>query len=141
MKTINEVGNKYGRLTVISRNGSDAKGSALWLCRCDCGAEKVIRGTDLRTGHTKSCGCLEHENRVHNGYKRMKPTHGMSKTRLYEVWSGMKGGAITRSTRISKITALVEFQSALNGIKISTHSQSGQNHMAITKMRRRANAL
>ena len=90
MKTINEVGNKYGRLTVISRNGSDVKGSALWLCRCDCGAEKVIRGTDLRTGHTKSCGCLERENRVHNGYKRMKPTHGMSKTRLYEVWAGMK---------------------------------------------------
>lgn len=84
------TGRRFGRLTVISRDGSDKQGRATWLCVCDCGTEIIIRGSNLLTGNTKSCGCLEQETRVHNGYRRMKRTHGMSKTRLYEVWSGMK---------------------------------------------------
>lgn len=81
------TGRRFGRLTVIGRAGSDKQGQAMWLCRCDCGTEKVVRGANLRHGRTRSCGCLEQENRVH-GY--MKRTHGMSKTRLYKVWRGMK---------------------------------------------------
>lgn len=34
-----------------------------WLCRCDCGTEKVVKGEDLRNGDTKSCGCLNDEKR------------------------------------------------------------------------------
>lgn len=30
---------------------------ALWLCKCDCGVSKAIRGTAMRCGHIKSCGC------------------------------------------------------------------------------------
>ena len=61
-KLIDEVGNRYARLTVIGRvfNG---KPGAYWLCRCDCGEGVVVIGTDLRRLHTKSCGCYQQEQR------------------------------------------------------------------------------
>jgi len=52
------IGQKYGRLTIIERAGSDSLGSATWLCECSCGNRIVVRGASLRSGHTKSCGCL-----------------------------------------------------------------------------------
>lgn len=90
MRTIDETGNRYGRLTVICRAGSNKKGIALWLCKCDCGGKTIARGSKLRRGETKSCGCFEQETRVRNGHKRMQLTHGMSQSRLYGVWAGMK---------------------------------------------------
>lgn len=88
MKTIDETGNRYGRLTVVCRAGSTKGGIARWLCQCDCGGKKVVIGSKLRRGETRSCGCLEREMRVTNGHKRMQ--HGMSSSRLYVVWNGMK---------------------------------------------------
>lgn len=90
MKTIDETGNRYGRLMVVCRAGSTKGGIARWLCQCDCGGKKVVIGSKLRRGETRSCGCLEQETRVSNGYKRMQPSHSMSRSRLYGVWSGMK---------------------------------------------------
>ena len=51
---------KFHRLTVLKRVENLGKNSQ-WLCRCDCGKEKVIRGNSLTTGNTKSCGCLNSE--------------------------------------------------------------------------------
>lgn len=53
----NLIGQTFGRLTVIKRNGT--KGSrALWRCRCACGKYTDVRSIDLLSGNTKSCGCL-----------------------------------------------------------------------------------
>ena len=54
-----EVGKKYGHLTVISRAGSDNRGEALWECECDCPTHNhiIVLGSNLRKGHTQSCGC------------------------------------------------------------------------------------
>ena len=41
---------KFGQLTVIKQNGRDKSKKIMWLCRCDCGNEKTIRGEDLRAG-------------------------------------------------------------------------------------------
>lgn len=56
---INMVGQKFGHLTVIARDGSDGRGEAKWLCECDCENHSQISvlGSNLRTGHTISCGC------------------------------------------------------------------------------------
>ena len=50
---------KFNHLTVIKRDGSDSRGEAKWLCKCDCGNPNLISvlGSNLRTGHTQSCGC------------------------------------------------------------------------------------
>jgi hypothetical protein len=57
----NFIGQKFGRLTVVEKAGRDKKRNALWLCRCDCGGEKIVRGYDLKNGKTQSCGCLRYE--------------------------------------------------------------------------------
>ena len=62
-KIINMTGKKFNKLTVIKRVYPNEKhGLARWLCKCDCGKEKIIRGTELRNGHIKSCGCLKKGN-------------------------------------------------------------------------------
>ena len=55
--TINEIGNKYGFLTVISRAESrKGRKTAFWNCKCECGNSTVVEGVKLRSGHTRSCG-------------------------------------------------------------------------------------
>jgi len=59
-KTIDEAGNRYGRLTVLSIAGIQLQSfHTQWLCKCDCGKTKVISANRLRSGTTKSCGCLK----------------------------------------------------------------------------------
>jgi hypothetical protein len=51
-----ETGNTYGRLTVLRFEGMQ-KGQPYFVCRCDCGKEVSVRGANLRSGNTTSCGC------------------------------------------------------------------------------------
>lgn len=64
----NEVGNRYGKLLVISRaqRPEGRPAGAYWLCQCDCGNQKIIRGADLRQGHVNSCGCLYGQHSIKN---------------------------------------------------------------------------
>lgn len=57
----NLIGEKFGMLTVIGQAPSTAKGLRRWVCRCDCGTEKIVMGSNLRRGTTVSCGC-KHRN-------------------------------------------------------------------------------
>lgn len=58
-KFIDLTGNKYGRLTVISK--ASGKSRTSWTCRCDCGNEITVIGSYLTTGDTTSCGCYKAE--------------------------------------------------------------------------------
>jgi len=80
------TGLKFGRLTGIRRCGGDPKhGDALWLCKCDCGKDKVARSYDLRKGKTSHCGCLLGKNLSAGSLK-----HGCKPKRLHEMWVNMK---------------------------------------------------
>ena len=74
---INEIGNIYGKLTVLKRalRPEGRPKGAYWLCQCECGTQKIIRGADLRAGSVNSCGCLlgKHsiKNEVGNIYGRL----------------------------------------------------------------------
>lgn len=57
--TIDLTGQQFGKLTVLKRAGSDKHYNALWLCQCECGNKKIISGSTLRRGESKSCGCLK----------------------------------------------------------------------------------
>ncbi|CAE6714128.1 hypothetical protein [Paraburkholderia haematera] len=61
MRAIDLSGCTFGRLTVLARDGSDAKRQAKWLCQCQCGTIKTIAGASLKKGTTKACGCLHVE--------------------------------------------------------------------------------
>lgn len=89
----NELGNTYGRLTVIDFAGTKptnhGKSSlAMWLCSCECGRTVVVNGHDLRRGNTTSCGCFKREQLLKANTK-----HGDSKkrnfSRLYRIWANI----------------------------------------------------
>ena len=78
------TGFKSGRLAVIGMADGRKNNQVLWRCRCDCGNETTVMGSNLRSGGTKSCGCLEVDMRG-----KSQLTHGLSKTREYAIWAGI----------------------------------------------------
>lgn len=56
-------GSKYNRLTVIRFTHKDKRFRRYYLFKCDCGVEKIIHGTAVTSGNTKSCGCYGKESR------------------------------------------------------------------------------
>lgn len=86
-KVINLINKRFIRLVVVVRAANDKQGKARWLCLCDCGNYKVALGSHLRNGTTKSCGCLQREQRqIIGGHSR---THGMSRTLEYKIYTNM----------------------------------------------------
>jgi len=81
---IDEIGNRYGRLRVIRRVPNDKK-RAKWECICDCGKTISVIGDSLRTGNTKSCGCLHRETLLN-----IQTTHDKKYTFSYVSWENMK---------------------------------------------------
>ena len=87
---IDMAGQKYGRLTVVALDRVENR-RAYWKCMCDCGLTVVAAAGNLRSGNTKSCGCLHREAVIAVG--KRNTTHGEShsnRTRLYTIWCGMK---------------------------------------------------
>ena len=81
---INDLtGMVFGRLTVLGMAGVQS-GKSMWLCRCECGIEKPVRGTHLSGGSIVSCGCFIRQ-KCGNQFQK----HGKSKTRTYRIWRNM----------------------------------------------------
>lgn len=83
-------GLRFGRWSVADRSitGSRTGTGAWWNCACDCGTERPVKSDSLISGKSLSCGCLHKEIVTEVG--KAKKTHGETKTRLYNVWAGMK---------------------------------------------------
>ena len=60
-KAIELMGKKFGRWTVIKRIYPNKGEQTMYLCKCECGTERIVQGGNLRGGTTKSCGCLKKE--------------------------------------------------------------------------------
>lgn len=58
---IDLTGDRYGRLLVVEFIGFSSHGKSVWLCECDCGKTHEVLSGSLRSGRTKSCGCLRVE--------------------------------------------------------------------------------
>lgn len=87
------TGKVFGYLEVISFH-ERVKGKARWLCKCKCGANAIVEGTQLGSGNTKSCGCLKFESR--------NVRHGMSKTRIHRIWRGMMNRCYNKNDQVYK---------------------------------------
>lgn len=55
----NLVGQKFGMLKVVSREPNTPHGDAMYGCVCECGNKRSVRGSHLKSGNTKSCGCIK----------------------------------------------------------------------------------
>lgn len=74
--TIDRTGQIFGLWTVLERMPKTSN----WLCRCGCGTEKVVSGSSLVIGTSKSCGCAQYV--IHT-------KHGMEGTATYNSWAAM----------------------------------------------------
>lgn len=87
-KPLDLVGQVFERLTVIARLPSSKLGSTMWLCRCTCGKERVVLGSNLTQGKTKSCGCFRDE-RLRQTNTRHGATWDGVHTPEYRAWAGL----------------------------------------------------
>ena len=85
LKLIDLTEQTFGRLTVISYHSKGKYDHTRWLCKCECGKEKVIFSSALKSGHTKSCGCLNLEN-----VKKSNMKYNKYGSREYNSWASMK---------------------------------------------------
>jgi hypothetical protein len=82
-------GQRFGRLLVLRRAGSDRHRCPLWACVCDCGAETTCRGAGLRSGRTRSCGCLLREGTSRGTYRHGHRPRGRASPE-YNSWMAMR---------------------------------------------------
>lgn len=85
-------GRQFGRLTVIERAPNEKSRHARWQCKCSCGKIKTVAARHLKSGDIASCGCYSLEQNVES-----HTTHGLTYTRLYNIWSGMLARCSTPS--------------------------------------------
>lgn len=83
-KIKNLTGHRFERITVLSfceiRNHA-----VYWNCICDCGAKTIVKGSNLLSGRTKSCGCYQKD-----AAKEFMTKHGQTDSRLHNIWIQMR---------------------------------------------------
>ena len=90
MRTKYELtGERFSQLTAIKDVGSDKEKNRLWLCKCDCGNEVIVKSSYLKNGHTKSCGCRKSIITAERNKAGMIGSVPRRKNRLYRIYYGM----------------------------------------------------
>lgn len=89
-KLMDITGQRYGKLTAIKFSHKDKRNQQFWLFKCDCGNEKIICIGHVKSGNTKSCGCLRIER---------KTKHKMYGTRIYKSWMSMKERCLNKNRK------------------------------------------
>lgn len=79
-------GQRFARLIVRLRSPGNTRGHARWECVCDCGNVTIVPAGRLKSGNTRSCGCLARDSA--GGITQAK--HGLSDTAEYSIWSNIK---------------------------------------------------
>lgn len=83
------TGQRVGRWLVVERGQNTRHGHARWICRCDCGRLKLVAVSSLRSGQSRSCGCLRRE-----VLSAVRATHGHTRggreTAEFRSWRAMR---------------------------------------------------
>ena len=79
------TGQTFSKWTVIKRSENSKYSRVQFLCRCECGNEKIIDAGNLRHNKSKSCGCSGSRTTMRERFT----THGMRRSRIYSIWTNM----------------------------------------------------
>lgn len=82
---IDLTGRIFNRLTVLKLGASTKDNRRRWICLCSCGNESLVLTNNLKTGHSRSCGCLQKEIT-----KKRLTVHGLRKSPEYLAWVNMR---------------------------------------------------
>ena len=121
MKLIDETGNKYFHWTVLRKATKEVngrKGGAYWLCQCDCNkkTKKIICGSSLRKGESKSCGCASFVNTRITLQKKLNKR----KEELVGLINTNYQGSIMKIIEYNNATnVVVQFQDKYRALKIT----------------------
>lgn len=108
------TGQRFGRLVAIRDSGDRASsGEVLWECKCDCGEFSFVQSGRLRSGNTKSCGCLRKE----VGFKTMK-----TKSYHKKAIETRKSNTLVEGTNLSNLTG-----------RLSSNNTSGKKGVCWSK--------
>ena len=138
------TGKRYGRLTVIEEVERIRYPSGIpdrmWECVCDCGNIFRCNSGRLRSGNTKSCGCLRKEIASKKSYK-----HGGSKTKLYRIWDEMNGRCHCKSNKAFKnyggrgISVCDEWRNDFSAFRLWAISNGYQEGLTIERVNNNGN--
>jgi hypothetical protein len=125
---IDETKKRYGRLKVIAFAGLNRRGEARWLCACKCGKRSVVVGSNLRSGHSTSCGCSREAAKFRHGHCVLR------RSRTYQSWYAMLQRCTNPNTH--------EWMSyGGRGIKVCKRWRTFDNFLADMKSRPRSKTL
>jgi hypothetical protein len=82
------LGEKFGFLTVLSVSGVDRHRQKKYLCKCDCGKEKIVLSGNLKKGNSTSCGC-KRKLTCSTRMSKLNLRHGMTGTKLWRTWKAV----------------------------------------------------
>jgi len=123
MKLIDLTGQTFSLLTVIQREENSKHGHSMWKCRCVCGNETIVLGSNLVRSHTTSCGCFSLKSR-----SLRSTTHGMTDSKEYSVWNEM-------NQRCSNPKSSAYYKYGSRGIKVCERWKNFENFIADMGMR------
>ena len=86
MKKINLINQRFGKLVVIEEKGTNKWGNYLFLCKCDCGGQKIIPSANLRNSRTRSCGCMSSRHSI----GELNLSHGFRHNSFYNRFMTIK---------------------------------------------------
>lgn len=81
------TGQTFNQLTALSYVSMSAHNGSCWLWQCTCGKHKIIFGSSVKTGNTKSCGCLQAK--IVGNMRRTHGLAGKNRTLEYHSWASM----------------------------------------------------
>lgn len=113
------VGQKFGLLTV-----EQYLGSSKWQCVCSCGSHSIIRTADLKSGHTKSCGCLVRKYDKDESFFEKIDTE----EKAYSLGFIVADGNININNGLIKIDQKTENDDVLEKIKDALHYSNTLKH-------------
>lgn len=91
------AGQRFGRLVALDEAERSGNGKRLWSCKCDCGNTVAVSTESLRSGNTKSCGCIKKELLV--ARNRAAATHDMTDSPEWNSWCSMKARCLNKNSK------------------------------------------
>lgn len=93
-RKLDMIGKRFGKLTVIEEYDRNKRGYYRYLCKCDCGNEKIAIGSELQNGHIKSCGCYKKDSIINRCAKYTK-----EEKKLYGIWKGIRSRCNNKNSK------------------------------------------
>lgn len=130
-------GKKFNRLTVLDFSHIDKRGRTMWLCECSCGTVKILRGSEIKIGQIKSCGCLKDEtivksNRIEFGESTLNSIYASYRCRAINKKLEF---SLTKEQFKSLITSECHYCGATpNLVKKSKYNNGDFNYLGIDRI-------